>query len=729
MNKNKQIAFIIVLSILLLLFSAYPRMIWLIQIGIFFCLHFFLGLTYKRRLTFSFLSFAILLAISTYYSIDLIYSLGYFCGYLVILVLSSAMPQEKIPLVVKAFLTGTVCMGIISTVYSLLKITHIDINVFSPIETDTGLLVPYFGHAFYAVFILAVLPFVMENIVKKKRAWSFLFILLLFFLLMTFSKMAIFVGFLEIAVFLWAKKSSFQSLGIYSMACLLIGVVFFVSFFPTSFWLQEKTKKDSLGSRKEYFHQSLAILRSSPLPRIVLGYGFDSVYMLSHRFQTRPAAATSSSHNIFVQFFIENGFISLLLFLFILITTYRRNFPRYSLAEKITIPALFIHASVATSGVSLLPLMLFVFLLLMKNADDDADRKNRKSGATRTVPASLLLIPVFFFWAWYGIGFGKVVLAQNPDTASILFFPYEPAFWTYLANYYSTRQERIEDLSRRLDVIDPEEIDIRRSLIRNAYRNTAYCWTDHQASAFLLRIPYDLEMQEKFIDSTYRCQENTDTTHNDFFSQFHERVSETKEAGIFLRPVFLYAAVQYFKQNDATNYSFWMKKTWHFSAENANSRWYGDTYDHPALGFPFPGPFRVDVKMHGQGDLSGIGLVGKTETENESKFAKRKIFIGYKDDGNTLVINLDLFQSTPPIVLYEEKSSAPYQGLSLTFEENGRSVHVESEEGVGLADIVIREKTNGEITDGIFPGGIVYTSFGVSQYSELTIDALHISRK
>ncbi len=726
--------FFIFYPFVLLFYAFSPDSVWWFQILTFFSVVIFLGLNLGKKVSFFPLLLIVFLFFSTLFSINKISSVPLFFSYLLVFILSSYFFEEAKGILVKSYILGTLMMGLFSFLYSASGIIsgrpH---SIFGFLDRGTNLIVPYFGYAFYAIFLVATFPFILEKIASRKSTvWKLVLLLYILFLMTSFSKLALLVAGFEGFVYLMIHKpkDKLKVMSIYTaMAFFLLVMVYFMNFFVlNNQWLKGRIYKPSVTSRMEYWNQSIKAIRESSLDRLITGYGLDNFFELSNIYQNKPNNWTRFSHNYFVQFFIENGLLSLIILILFLYTTVGKNFGRYTIPEKLSLLSITLFSLAGTYDLGTVPILLFFFVLLIKEIPkEDVDNTflGIKSNISH-VSFSIILVLLILFWSRYFYVYTNIYLQVHPKIQTIDVFPYESAFWTRLVDTSVNSPERLVELNNKLGRYSSMNADLYKYILQTLYTSGDYCDIVNLSKQYLLRIPFDLDVQNDFIVSYSNCQTPQKQNLDGFWATIEPKFDIPGSTLFQMRDFLNFAATYYFKENKLNQYQRWFSKAWIIKTDNANDTWYEQIFDQPFQALPVERGLKIELSMESEGGLSAIELVGKFNNDNRMKWHGEKILVGFSGNGKVLYIDMYTGKSDNPVVLLNKTLEKKISLLNLFINETGNDIRITDASESNIANIDIRKITNDSFPDGIFPDKKVYLGYGISPHSSIRIEKFNI---
>lgn len=554
-------AFLIFFTLILVGYSLLPDLIWWWQILVFFSFV-WLGLDFRKDLPFLFIVLGVSLGLSTYYSLNRINSLPVFFSYITILVLASSFRKNNLPVLLKGLISGVLVIGGLSVVYTLSKVLFGRVPfIYMFLDEKNNLIIPYFGHAFYGIFLIAVLPYVLTQSGKEKKGgkWKKILVALVIFLLFSFSKMAILIGFFQVLFFYrFRQRPQLKSI-------LLIFLIFILSlvsliYYYRNPWLKNKVVKPSLPSRLEYWNQGLKAIRAASKRRKLLGYGLATFFDLSNKYQSRPGFWVSSAHNFLLQTLIESGLISLLALVGLIIKKFLNDREKYYSWEKATIVSLIFYSLGATYDlVNTFPILLF-FILLISNKrlyKSNSLRKNRGIN-----PGLIFLLGVLlFFWFRFLFAYSYFLLSSRPGLKLIKIFPYESSFWEVAIDNSKTRDELLE-IKRQLKKSSLVNIEIEKKIAKSFFSKRDYCQSLIQSKAVIEKAPFDLDISRIFITSLGQCKNYSREDIINFLARLEGNYNTDGE-NLYQMRNFLDQVARYLLENKKFVQAIsWFDKTW-----------------------------------------------------------------------------------------------------------------------------------------------------------------------
>ncbi|MCL5797608.1 MAG: sugar transferase [Patescibacteria group bacterium] len=721
--------FLVFYPFVLLFYAFSPDSVWWFQILTFFSVVIFLGLNLSKKVSLLFLLLIVLLFFSTLFSINKISSVPLFFSYLLVFILSSFFFEEAKGILVKSYILGTLMMGLFSFLYSASGIIsgkpH---SIFGFLDRGTNLIVPYFGYAFYAIFLVATFPFILEKMTShKSTVWKLMLLVYILFFVTSFSKLALLVAGFEGFVYLmiYKPKDKVKVISIYTaMAFFLLAVVYFMNFFVlNNQWLKGRIYKQSVTSRIEYWNQSMKAIRGSSIDRLIAGYGLDNFFELSNVYQNKPNNWTRFSHNYFVQFFIENGLLSLIILMLFLYTTVRKNFSKYTIPEKLSLLSITLFSLAGTYDLGTTPILLFFFVLLIKEISKE-DVNNVflgiKSNISR-LPFLIILVLLVLFWSQYFYVYTNIYLQVHPMIQTIDVFPYESAFWTRLVDTSVNSPERLVELNNKLGRYSSMNADLYKYVLQTLYTSGDYCDIVNLSKQYLSKIPFDLDIQKDFIVSYSNCQSPQKQNLDGFWGTIEPKFDIPSSTLFQMRDFLNFAAMYYYKENKLSQYQRWFSKAWTIKTDNANDSWYEQILDQPFQALPVERGLKIELSMKSEGGFSAIELLGKFNSDTRMKWDGRKMLIGFTDNGKIFYIDMYTGDPNKPLVLLNQKIEEKASPLVFLINEAGSNIWITDKSGISIANIDIKKMTNNSLWEGIFPDKKIYLGYGISPHSSLSI--------
>lgn len=306
---------------------------------------------YKRKkiqipqhISIGFIFFSIIAAISTFTAVHIQtafeHQLYYFTIFL--LFLYTYNHKENIKLLLPQFIVTSTILVCLFTVF---------INFLLP-ETWSWL-IPRNGYQFitnthnshYPIGAFILIPLIFcTSILFKKNTWQTLLIIFLLSIVLIGSFLrAGYVAYFLVLFFMIFQYSSTKKtffvkyFGVFSILLLVLSFILITKFsfnipvvsdsqkiFLSQIHLLEN--KTLLNARFEYWKQSYAAIMDKP----VLGFGSFNFSFASVKFASSDAVATGSSHNIFLDIFVENGLIAGILFIAIIMSLLKNGYQKLS---------------------------------------------------------------------------------------------------------------------------------------------------------------------------------------------------------------------------------------------------------------------------------------------------------------------------------------------------------------------------------------------------------------
>jgi len=558
--------FVIFYPLVLLFYAISPDSIWWFQIFTFLSFAFFLGFKLDAKIPKKVLVLIFFLFLSTALSINKVYSVPIFFSYLVILTISLTYSFDGNEIIRKSYIAGTVLMGLFSIIYTLTKIFLGNVPKFlSFLDTNTNLIIPYYGHAFYAIFLVATLPFVLDKFFKEKTFSRYiLLIIYLVFILCSFSKTAIIVGSLEIAIYLFVKIKqrivfSSSRIAIPLLTFLSLSVVVITLVLPKNDWLDQKINKPSIPARLEYWTQDFQIIKNSSPSRLMFGYGLDNFFELSNRFQSKPLYWTKSAHNFFIQFAIENGFIAAVILVFILISALRKNWKRYTLSEKVIAVSLLIYSFGSTYDIGIIiPVMMLFFLILFKKDNNDYSENSLLENANELkinkVFISLAIFVLLLFWSGYIFNFTHFNIFNQSKIQLLDVFPYSSAYWSIVIDKNANDSKKLMSIYDKLQKYSKSNVDLNKNIILKIYKNKDYCDAVNISKDYLESVPFDTEIQRTIMPIITNCPEIVDNNMDNYYMKIKKFYSSVEPDVVGMRGFFNFVASYYYRNDNSDEF-------------------------------------------------------------------------------------------------------------------------------------------------------------------------------
>ncbi len=730
---NSRSLFLVFFPLILLFYAIYPDYIWWIQIFTFLTVFILLGLDFRRKPSFLLLLLGVLIIISTFFSINKINSYPILFSYLVIFLISTTFIQDQKTVLMDGYVLGTLYMGILSAVYVLAKTLIGNAPpLLNFLENEHNLIIPYFGHAFYTIFLVSIIPYILDKAFGKKNSggWYIIFFICNILLLLTFSKAGIIVGYIAIVIYFISQKGISRWLRLCNILSPLIlfflMYIFFTSTnFSQSFWLKEKLYKSSIPSRIEYFNQTWKVIKGSSFGHLSFGYGFDSFFELSNQYQSLPGYWSRSAHNFFIQFFIENGLWATLLLVTFLILTISGTFKKYLLYEKITIFSLLIYSFGSTADLNVSPILLVFFVLINKKETFEASNifRNKRS----QVFLSFVFLIMLIFWIRYVSVFTNLFILNRFSTSSSLqFFPYEESFWIYAIKEKEGDIDSLRKIRTELQKYSIVNTELEKRMIRSIYDRSDFCTALGLSKQFITRVPFDTTVQQTIMDSFDKCDQVNMKDMNSIFRHIKSGYKDNDNPPN-QRQFLQFAASYYLKHGDLGEYKLWFDKAWRRKIENETNEWHEEVFNSPALSIPILDRFMMKLSVETQGGLSGIELIGRLAKSGEPWWKSPKMLVGYSDNGKIFYINIQDGITEKPIVLVDKKLEIANGSVNIFFENKGTILSVIDWEGQVIDRVDMNNISPDIFPNGIFPDDKIYLGYGISPNSSLVINQLLIS--
>lgn len=729
---NNQRIFLLLFPFILLFISIYPDFIWFAQILVFFSVVLLLGFDMKRKPSLLLFALIFLITTTTLFSINKISSVPILFSYYVLIIISSYFVEDQKTTFIKAFIAGTLMIGFLSIFYTSYRLFNIQIPPFlSFIDNGFNLVIPYFGQAFYGIYIVSTLPFVLERNFKKNvlLIWRIIFVAYLVILTLTFSKSAIIISVLEIILFFihyWKTNSTlthFKSLLIilFVFSLLEFGIIFNLS---KNNWLEKKIIKPSLYSRIEYWRQSKQTIINMPFNIILTGYGLDTFFELSNMYQSLPDFWVKSAHNYFVQFYIENGIIALLLFIYYLFLTLRRNYKIYSFSEKVMIASLILFSCGSTVDIDHFPILMFLLIIINKNTDQMIlERQDSFTGLfsrlikviTDIIIFILLTVWIIYLFVYLNFSF---INKNNQDITNI--FPYELIFWNILINKTKDVNSLIQ-IKNNISKYSPINADLEKKITNKLYTIGEYCNALNHSADYLINIPFDLKIQDVFNQSKEKCIAINKDKIDGFFQKYKSHLNVSDQALFQIRRFLLSTAIYYLNDNNLPEYQYWFGQAWKIDLNNPKNDYYSDTYYQDFNAFPINKSFVINLSLEVENEIGGITLFSKQLPNDQIWWTVPKLFIGLKDNGKKLHIDISDGISQFPITIYDAAISKSNEVYRFEFDKKGYAIKIFSKENKLLGYVDINKKTGNRFPNGFFTESTMYLGYIVGPNSRLII--------
>ncbi len=692
--------FLVIFPIVLIFVALYPYSVWHAQILITSTIVFFVGIdwqAYRSRfdnrslLLFVLLLFSILL--STIFSINKLNSVPQFFSYLTIFFLLLTFPQMKKPLLTKAYIYAALFLGTISITYSFSKIFFPNISaLFSFFDTPQNLIIPFFGHAFYAIFLIMTFPFV-----------SSLFLMCIYSLLIifSFSKIAIAIWLLQMALIF--RRNFFPVIIILTtIFSLLILLIIFVK--PNNTWFKSKLFKSSAASRFEYINQGVSILKNSSSLRLLVGNGSDTFYELSNRYQSEPGVWSRSLHNYYFQYFIEHGLFGALLLFFFIISVFKKNFRLYSFAERMSIVSVLLFSTVSTVNLNLLP-VLFFFLIISLKKKNKKKEQEKSSHKIEKLLIGILGIVLIIYWVRYVIGYIKL---------SYKFFPYETSFWSQAVETSKNNTKKLLEIKRDMKKFSNTNVELSQSILNNIFANGDYCQTGEEVKQFISLVPNDTMAQNQLMQIHEKCPESLNII------QYFKSIKTVFKSVSSNRTFFQFAAAVNFNDGDLDEYKWWSSKAWNINVVNTTDKWQSELIDKQGTALFIKSPFRIDLQLKTKKDLGGVVLQGVLQKPDGLWWEGiSAIYIATRDDGYRLYSDFRDGSSEDSQVFVDQQLGKKIDHLVIYFDQFGNNAVIQDKSGNTLAQF--------SSTTSIFPEGKMFIGYTLAAKSSLSIENFFIT--
>ncbi len=555
--------FLIIFPIILLFYATFPDSLWWIQIFTFLTIILFLSVDFSQKPSYLFLFLIFLFLISTFYSVSKINSAPLFISYLLIYFLSSVFREKYKQILLKSFILVAIAAGLITLTYLFSKMFLDNTTSYFAFLPLTNLFIPNFGHAMYGVFVVTVLPFVLEKISLRNNSslWRLAFVFLILSMLLSLSKATILLSLLEIIIFVILskeKKILFESIKNLVLPLAFIFSITLFIFVGRSSWLKEKVIKQSLAPRMEYWRQGMKVIQNSPRDRILLGYGFESFYAFSSKYQSRPDYWAKYPHNLILQFIIENGAIAAFVYLLFIAKIYKDNFHRYSLSEKIILPSLFLYSFGASADLTAFPILLLFFILLQKHKEGEDVKQSQKF----KIIYSVFLILLFVSWSGYIYMYFRTYIFRDITTTNIAVFPYDADFWGALIFKNKKNVKGLSDIKMKLKEYTSLNLELDKLFIQYAFDNNDFCQSLQLSTNYLLKVPFDTDIQVILMESYKKCGDKDDNHLMDFYSKIKPSFG-VLGYNLFQMQKFIELGARVFLANNRFEEAiFWFDRTW-----------------------------------------------------------------------------------------------------------------------------------------------------------------------
>lgn len=559
---NVDMYFMVVFPFILLFYAITPNSYWWTQIFIAATCAIFLGLDMGRPIPKLLLSAIFALLVSAFYSINTINSVPYFFVYLTTFLLSVSISREKIKFVIHSFIIGTLLIGAISSLYTAVKIIF---NAPPPflrfLDANYNMVIPQFGHAFYGIFIILTLPFIMEKIsnTSSSKLWKIIFCLFFLFLLFTFSKSTIILALSEIIIYLgythYKSKRNFGKIPLILGFILTSFVVFIIISFYRNGWVQGKIIKQSLAPRVEYWQQGIRIIQTSDLTRLMLGFGPSSFFELSNKYESRPGYWARATDHILLQSVIENGLVATLIVAFFICFIFLKRFTTYSLSEKLALTFVILYSFGSSYDlVNVFPAMFLFFLILQKYEKED---RLQSRFSFKPIILSLCIV----VWLIYLGVYTYVMVGGNHPTGALKLFPYESAFWEVTIDNSHDRKSLIA-LTQLMEKYATVNIELEKLIISNLYSGKSYCDVIDTSLSYLQHAPYEISVQDMMMASLENCP-STDKNEVLYLLQSIKAYFAIADENLYPLYNFLRFAADFTVANKQFDDSlFWYEKSW-----------------------------------------------------------------------------------------------------------------------------------------------------------------------
>lgn len=542
----------------------------------------------------------------------------------------------------------------------------------------------------------------------------------------TFSKAAVFIAVIQIGIFLLSSRRRFYAVpaGILLPVLLFFSSVVFM-LADKNPWVYEHVKKSSLVSRMEYVRETTGIIKDMKLSRVLIGNGLDTFYDLSHRYQTEPGLWSASSHNFFVQFFIENGAIAWVILILYITRSIRSNWAIWTMSERISIISLLVFSMGATIDMRVFPVYFFFFLLLGKKRRLLYEKRRVSYNTPIFLIYAVMAVFTFLFWAKYGMVF-RTVIQGTITVDDLALFPYEPAFWKLYLSSSSTQADGINRAKVLLEKNAPSDTELTQSLIAALYEKRAYCDALEASKRYLIHVPYDLEMQALLLRSANNCRDDDWGDYGDFFGTLKTKLPSNNDTLHLLRPLFHFASLYYLEQGNPAEYAYWADRAWNHTFNNMHTTWQEQIFANAELAFSPDGPFQITMSMENT-NASGLWLIGKLPDTGMPWWSGKKALFGITEDHQGFYIVGYDGKSDKSVEIFIAPIPAGTDTFVLTFEENGTGIIVADGAGKKIGDVDLKKREDKRFKDGLFPENKVYVGYGLAPHGFLHIKKFTVS--
>lgn len=729
---NSQKIFTLTFPFILLFAAIYPDFLWMCQILIFCSVVMILGLDIRRKPSILLVVLIGTLAISTYFSINRINSVPVFFSYLVCILLASFFKEENKQTLIAGYVLGAVMIGFLSVFYTVFHLASYQLpSFFSFINNGFNLVIPYFGQAFYGIYLIATFPFILERNFRKQYffIWRIIFIVYIVLLVLTFSKITIIISIFEIILFVIFSRKNNSTL--VSLKPVLIVLVIFslleIGIFvgiAKNRWLEKKVVKDSIPSRLEYWQQSKQAIIKSPFARILTGYGLDTFFELSNKYQSQPDYWVRSAHNFFIQFYIENGIFAEILLILYLFTTIKNRYRFYSFAQKVTIFSLLLFSCGNTVDINHFPALLFLLIIINKKTDYKAENNHI------LFPAGIVILGLIVTWTIYLYVYINFSFFNRINPEIINIFPYESLFWNNLIRKSESSKSLIQ-IDKYLGNYSLSNADVKGKTINKFLEYKDYCNALNYSIDYLTQIPFDLTVLEVLNQSKDKCL-NANRKKLDIFFQNYKRYLDVSDQVLFQMRKFLFStSIYYLKNKNPGEYEYWFLRAWRMNESNASDYWSETAFIDNEYAIPVNKPFTLHLEENYEEnyfkEISGITLIGKINPDKKIwGKGNIKLFIGFSADKKKLYISAFDGKSGTPITLLYKEIKGFISSLVIRFNRNGKNLSISDEKNNLIVKIDVNSVSKNRFPQGLFPEGKLYLGYGIASHSALKIQKMLI---
>jgi len=656
--------------------------------------------------------------IASVFSINRIESLPVWATYAVILVLSSLVPRPNQERILRGFVIATGIIGFVSAASVLCMSVGAPLpQSISFLQSNEDLLIPHFGHALYAVFLLVAFPYAFGKAVEGRmsRKWTGITLYFILCAILTLSKGLWIAIALQCLFFLLRYRKMLLRPLFVVMATAVVVMTMAYLWLGTGNRLTGKLVKPSVASRIEYWRQGTRVISSSSPGRLLFGNGPGTFYEYSNRFQGEPDYWSRSAHNFFLQFIIENGLFTTV-FLFIAgAILLLRNMRSYSFPTLLILSGVVGYSFFGTADMSMAP-VLFVFLLLLQGAESG---KAKRIDISVRNGVGFVLIAI---WVMYGMIYLTYFVGGSADRRFIGYFPYDRTAWMMLIDRQAGPEVELDKIREQYRASAMSATDLDRMIIEKKNELHMYCGAFRDGAHFLKNVPFDRSVLSVVRDSSQTCHDMPAQERKILWIDLEPRYKNAYILHRTVRQLMQIAAVEAYRTGDMKAYERWSTKIWNFTKENSEKDWEGEMLDVPGTALPADKPFSIRISANNKGDPSGLVL---NATPNPDGLVWRagntSLFIGIGEAGRRIYIDVHGGVGNRVYTLLS-RSSLPHSSF-YDIELRGRNtlIGIRDETGLQIAELDVNELTNNVFPYGLFPEGRYYLGYGVSPRATLVL--------